>query len=240
LNIANIRLISQQIALTKYKTAQEIVNFMGAMQAQDFAMVKWAIGLRLKNSTNKIIETAINKGEIIRTHLLRPTWHFVSAEDIHWLIELTAPKIKSSIKSRLKEFEINEKMLAQSNAIFHKALIEESFLSREDLLKKLTDAKIPIDNFRSSHFLFCAELDGLICSGPIKNNKQTYSLLEKRVPKYQSFSREESLAKLATKYFFSHFPATVQDFIWWSGLGATDAKNALESIKHSLFFIKIF
>src|SRR5829696_3376334 len=97
IDIANIRLISQQIVGTKFKTAKELVGWMGAMQAQDYYMAKWAIGVRLPGSTDTQIQTAIDKGQIIRTHLLRPTWHFVSADDIYWMLHLTAPQIKSSL-----------------------------------------------------------------------------------------------------------------------------------------------
>ena len=101
--IAEIRLNSQQIATTKFETPKEIVHWMGAMQAQDYAMSKWALGVRLPNATDQIIENAIDSAEIIRTHLLRPTWHLVSSEDIYWMLELTAPRLKNSSKSRLKE-----------------------------------------------------------------------------------------------------------------------------------------
>jgi len=121
-DIAQFRLGSQQIAETKFKTAKDIVDWMGAMQAQDYAMVKWAIGVRLPNATDRAIETAIDNGEIIRTHLLRPTWHFVSADDIYWMLELTAPQIKASLKSRHKELELSEAIFVKSNALMEKAL----------------------------------------------------------------------------------------------------------------------
>lgn len=97
--ISNIRLASQGISTSTFKTAKQVVSWMGAMQAQDFAMSKWAVGIRLQNATITDFEDAFNRGEIIRTHLMRPTWHLVSADDIHWLLELTAPKIKSGMKS---------------------------------------------------------------------------------------------------------------------------------------------
>ncbi len=230
-DIAGIRLISQQIAETNFSNLKDIVGWMGAMQAQDFAMIKWAIGVRLPNSTEKIVETAINNGEVIRTHLLRPTWHIVSSDDIYWILDLTAYKIKASLKSRHNGLELTEKVLSKSNSIIEKALSERDYLSREELVTKLKNAKISISENRASHLLFHAELDGIACSGPIKNGKQTYALLEKRVPRTKYFSKEEALANLAKKYFSSRCPATVQDFIWWSGLSVSDAKRAFEMIK---------
>ncbi len=156
-DIAKIRLISQQIAETKFKTVKDIVDWMGAMQAQDYAVAKWAIGVRLPNSTDQVIETAINNGEIIRTHLLRPTWHFVSADAIYWMLELTAPQIKASLKSRHKELELSETIFAKSNTIIEKALRGGKHLTREELMAELGKGKIATDDNRASHLLLRAE-----------------------------------------------------------------------------------
>ena len=228
-DIANLRLISQQIAETKFKTAKDLVGWMGAMQAQDYAMVKWAIGVRLSNLTDQAIETAINNGEIIRTHILRPTWHFVSADDIYWMLELTAPQIKASLKSRHQELGLSETVVRKSNRIIEKALRDAKHLIREELIVELGKAKIATDNNRASHLFLRAELDGIICSGATRGGKQTYALLEERVPRTKPLTKEEALANLAKKYFASHCPATLQDFVWWSGLSVSDAKHALET-----------
>ena len=106
--IARIRLIGHQIIGPKFNIAQEVVAWMGAMQAQDYAMSTWAIGVRLPDSTLRAIEAAIDRGELLRTHLLRPTWHWVSSEDIYWMLELTAPQIKAKLKSRHNELGLDE------------------------------------------------------------------------------------------------------------------------------------
>ncbi len=123
--IANIRLTSQQISSTKLKSVKEIVGWMGAIQAQDYAMAKWAIGIRFPDSTDKLVETAINNGEIIRTHLLRPTWHFVSADDIYWMIDLTAPQIKASLRSRHKELELSENIFMKPEPLTKEEALEK-------------------------------------------------------------------------------------------------------------------
>ena len=107
-------------------------------------------------------------------------------------------------------------------------------LFREELLTKLEQAHIANDNNRTSHLLMWAELEGIICSGKIKNNKITYALLSEIVPKTKIITRDEALEKLTLKSFTSHCPATLQDFAWWSGLSVTESKNALEMIKSSL------
>lgn len=229
--IANLRLISQQILKPKSDDAQDIVAWMGAMQAQDFNMAKWAIGLRLNKATEKDIDAAINSGEIIRTHVLRPTWHFISSDDIYWMVELTASRIKSSMKGRNKQLELTDKIFKKSFSIIEKALKDENHLTRKELVKDLNKAKIATNENRSSHILFHAELEGIICSGRMKGRQTTYALLQERVPKPQPLKKEEALYKLAKKYFESHCPATLADFIWWSGLSVTDAKLALSLIK---------
>ncbi|KAA5548663.1 winged helix DNA-binding domain-containing protein [Adhaeribacter rhizoryzae] len=229
--IGNIRLYNQQISGTPFTSAQEIVSWLGAIQAQDFAMGNWAIGVRLPNSTEAQIEAALNEGKILRTHILRPTWHFVSAEDIYPLLALSAPQIKSVMKPWLKKLELTDALIAKSNAVLEKALAQAECLTREALAAELRQSGIITDNNRASLLLMHAEQDAIICSGPVQKNKQTYALLAKRVPQKQSLTRAETLAKLANTYFLSHGPATVQDFAWWSGLPITDARKALEAVK---------
>jgi hypothetical protein len=234
IDIASLRLANQQIAGTKCGSAQEVVGWMGAMQAQDFAMAKWAVGIRFPNSKDSDIEAAINSGKIFRTHVLRPTWHFVSAEDIHWILDLTAPEIKAAMKSRRAELGLSETVFTQSNRIIEKALRDQKQLTREAVIAEFERADFAVDNNRGYHLLVQAELDGILCSGPIEKGKKTYALLEERCPKIRRLSKEEALARLADKYFTSHGPASLQDFIWWSGLPAGDARRALEMVRPGL------
>lgn len=229
--IALLRLFNQQIAATQFNTASDLAGWMGALQAQDYAMVKWALGLRLPDSNLATVETAIQRGEILRTHLLRPTWHLVAASDIHWLLALTAPHIRALLRAAQRDKELSDSLVAQSNSILENAFSERPFLSREELVAQLTKNGIATDENRASHLLMHAELAGILCSGATIENKHTYALLEKLVPKPPSLVREEGLATLARRYFSSHAPATLQDFAWWSGLPARDARQALEMVK---------
>jgi hypothetical protein len=238
-DISIYRLLSQQVAVSSFKTARDLVGWMGAMQAQDYNMAKWAVGVRVPGSTDKIIEAAIDKGEILRTHLLRPTWHLVSADDIYWMLELTAPHIKASTKSRWKQLELSEAVINKSNKVIEKALTGGKHLSREELISKLEKAKIATNDQRAAHIMLAAELDRVVCSGATKQKKQTYALLAERVTYRKKFSKDEALAELAKKYFTSHGPATLQDFTWWSGLSVTNAKNALEMIRSGFISEKV-
>jgi len=232
--ISSIRLVNQRIAKTEFITPMQVVGWMGAMQAQDFSMAKWAVGIRMQDATDKEIENSFNKGEILRTHLMRPTWHFVAADDIYWMLDLTAPQIRSSMKSRHKQLELSEAAVSKSNRIIEKALSNKISITRSELAKAYENAGIRTGDNRLSHLLLCAELDGLICSGPVTGGKESFSLLQARVPDKKFLTRDESLAELAKRYFSSHGPATFRDFIWWSGLPVKDAGKALESVNSSL------
>lgn len=229
--IALLRLASQQIFVSKQKTEKEVVRWMGAMQAQDFPASKWAVGARLPGSTEKKVEAAIDSGEIIRTHIMRPTWHLVSAEDVYWMLELSAPQIKTAAGSRDRELELTEKAFSHCTTLLEKWLRDNNFLPREELTKLLADAGFSNDNNRVSHILMRAEIDGIIGSGPTKNGKQTYALLAERVPVKKLMKREEAAVELARRYFTSHGPATMPDFAWWSGLPVKECRQAIEAIK---------
>ena len=232
--IATTRLFSQQIAAPKFTTVKKIVGWMGALQAQDYEMVKWAVGVRLPNATEREVDDAINRGEIIRTHLLRPTWHLVSADDVYWLLALTSPHIKAKLKSRQKSLGLTGDIISKSFVVLENALREGVKLPFDELEAMLAGAGIATGDNRAYHLLVLAELDGIVCSGATQAGKPTYALLEERVPKTQPLVKEEALARLAERYFFSHGPATLRDFIWWAGLPVGDAKRAIEITKSDL------
>lgn len=237
--ISSIRLQNQQIAATEFRKVQDLVYWMGAMQAQDFGMVKWAIGARLTSMTDATVTEAFERREIIRTHLLRPTWHLVSSADIYWILELTAPHIKSLLRSRHRDLELSESTINKSKSVVEKLLVGGKHLTREEILHQFRNAGISTEGQRAYHLMLICELDGIVCSGMPNGKNQTYTLLEEWVPKTSSFNREAALAELAKRYFTSHGPATIRDFIWWSGLPVKDAKNALELIKSGFVSEKI-
>jgi len=238
-DIASIRLQSQQLNGNSFEKPEELVQWMGAMQAQDYSMSKWAVGIRIPGTTDEAIDKAISEGKIIRTHVLRPTWHLTSPKDIHWMLQLTAPHIKPLTKSRDKELELTEKIYTKSNGIIEKALTGNKHLTRDELMVELSAHKIKADSARAAHLMLRAELEGIICSGKLVGKTHTYALLENRIMPSKKLSREEALAKLAWIYFTSHAPATVKDFAWWSGLSLTDSRAGLENIKSKLTGEKI-
>jgi hypothetical protein len=233
-NISQLRLQNQHIGGTQFNSAKDLVHWMGAIQAQDYGMAKYAIGIRLKNAVVQTIEDAINKGEIIRTHVLRPTWHFVTAEDIRWMLELTAKNLNTAMSSNNKRLELDEKIFKKSNGIIENILCDGKHLTRKEIMAALEKKGIKTNDLRASHIMFRAETDLVVCNGIKKDKQFTYALLDERVPSTRKIAKEQALAQLAQRYFLSHGPATIPDFSWWSGLSITDAKNAAESIKSNL------
>lgn len=228
--VANCRLINQQIAESKFTDSQEVVTWMGAIQAQEYAMAKWAIGLRLPLLKDADIEKAFNDGDILRTHLLRPTWHFVSPADIRWMLQLTAPRVHAVNAFMYRKLELDHTFFKRSTNILIKALQGGKQLMRALLKSALEKENIFADGPRLGYILMYAELEGIICSGAKQGNQFTYALLEERVPEYKIMNRKEALAELTLRYFTSRGPATVQDFVYWSGLTTKDAKEGLEMV----------
>ena len=228
-NISSLRVTNQRISESNLKTAKEVAGCLIALQAQDYSMSKWALGIRLPNSTEKCINNEIDSGDIIRTHLLRPTWHFVSSNDVYWLLELSAPQIKASLKYRDKQLGLSETVFRKCNSVIKKILKNSNHLTRDELIVELIKSRLILNNNQASHIFIRAEVEGIICSGKQKEGKPTYAILEEWIPeRNRKVNRDEALKELGQRYFISRGPATIQDFKWWSGLSSSDATLALE------------
>jgi hypothetical protein len=237
--IAGLRMHNQYVSNPEFTRPQDVVKKMVAMQAQDYAGAKWAIGLRMQNANDDLIENAITNGEILRTHLLRPTWHFVSPHDIGWILSLTAPRVNAVNAGMYKKFELDKNIFNKSNHIFTEALKDNMQLNRPELTAELNKNNIPTDDLRFTLLLMHAELDGIICSGGRVGKQFTYALLADRAPNALVLTNEEALHRLATGFFNTRGPATVHDFANWSGLTVADAELGLQYIKETLIGEKI-
>lgn len=229
-DIARQRLANQGLVGPVLKTAREVVAMLGAVQAQDYAGAKWGIAQRTRGLSDSQIDKEIDDGTIIRTHVLRPTWHFVAATDIGWMLELTAPRVHAANAHWYRWLEVDDGVARRSRAVMTKALMDGEHLTRSELGQALTRAKIQVENpTRLACVVMRAELDGLICSGMRRGKQFTYTLLEERVSKPAKLERDAALAELARRYFTTRGPATIDDFAWWSGLTKTDAKRGVEA-----------
>ncbi len=233
--IIGLRLQNQQIADSRFRSPAALVGHMGAMQAQHYEMVKYAIGLRIPAATKGQVERALDSGKIIRTHALRPTWHLIRATDLTGVLQLTAPRILASLKTRHRQLGLSAEVLQKAFHTFQNVLKGHPGRSREELLSALqkTGVKTQGDN-RGAHILMAAELNQIICSGKQKGKQSTYALYPAAAATSGDLSHERLTAWLAEKYFTSHGPATAADFSWWSGLTLTAARQGLAAIAAKL------
>ena len=231
LDILQQRLHNQLLSQTKFTQPSQVVAWLGAVQSQDYAGAKWALAQRTNGLTDAVIEQAFAQGEILRTHVLRPTWHFVTPVDIRWMLALTAPRVRAAMAYMNRQLGLDAAIFEKSNAALTKALRGNEQLTRSELGQILQKAGIPVDGLHLGHLMGRAELDGIICSGVRRGKQHTYALLEERAPQAKSLEPDEALAELTKRYFTSHGPATLPDFVWWSGLTTTDARKGIEFVK---------
>lgn len=224
--IAALRIAAQKIGSTEKSSVATVVAHLCALQAQDFPMSKWAIGIRSVGLTQADVDQAIERGDIIRTHALRPTWHLLANADVDWILKLTAPQIMVTMRSRHKQLGLDEKLITQCKKVIEKDFRVADSRTRAELIAALKTAKINLAAECYSHILLRCELDRLICSGPVQGSDTAYALYARRIRKTENLPRDEALARLAGRYFTSHGPATLEDFIWWSGLKIGDARIA--------------
>ena len=232
LDIPSYRLHNQFLSRPGFTDPSQVVKCLGAVQSQDYAGGKWALGLRMKSATNAALDKAFNEGKILRTHILRPTWHFVAPEDIRWMLALSGPRVHAVNGFMYRQQELDRTIIKKSYAVLEKVLQGNTHLTRTELGSAFAQAGIKnAQGIRLGYFMMAAELDGIICSGARRGKQFTYALLEERVPMIKGLTREEALVELTRRYFATRAPATLQDFTWWSGLTMADAKEGIDALK---------
>jgi len=237
--LALARLRNQRLLGPALPSPADVVRWLGAVQSQDYAGASWGVSLRCGGLTAAAFTQAFNAGHILRTHAMRPTWHFVAPEDIRWLQALTAPRVHAVNGFVYRSTEMDETTCRRADRLITRALRDGQARTRSELAAALEKGGVPATGLRLAYLVMRAELNALICSGPIRGKQHTYMLLEERVPPAPALTRDEALALLARRYFVSHGPASVQDFSWWSGLTMADARAGLEAVKSSFEFREI-
>lgn len=229
------RLAAQHVGAARVRTIEALVAWLLAIQAQEPLAARWAVGARVPGVTEHDVVAALDEGRLLRTHLMRGTWQYVVPEDLRWLLALFGPKVRAGAARRHEQLGLDEKTLSRSEALLEKALTKQRALTREAARDVLEAGGVSTKEQRLSHLLIDAELSGLLCSGPHEDGKATWALVERRVGAPKKLpAREELLASLATRFFESRGPASLEDFRWWSGLTAGDTKTGLELAKPAL------
>jgi hypothetical protein len=227
-DIATTRLWNQRLTGAPFEDAVDTVRWLGAAQAQDYGAAKWALAQRTAGVTDADLDRAFAAGAVLRTHVLRPTWHFVTPEDIRWLLMLTAPRVNAANAYYNRRLELDDAVFERANAAFTAALRGGVQLTRSELASVLRDAGITASGQRLAYVVMRAELDAVVTSGARRGRQFTYALLDERAPGATSLGRDEALAELTKRYFTSHGPALLRDYTGWSGLTAADARAGIE------------
>jgi hypothetical protein len=227
--IARLRLRRQHLTGTALPTPEAVVGWLGAVQAQELAVARWSVARRCRGSvTSAELDRAVDEGRILRTHLFRGTWHFVLPADLRWLMALAGPRMGARMASYYRRNGLTEAVFARSQAQLRQALAGGRQLTRKEIAAVWARGRVATDGLRLRFLLLQAELDLVVCSGARRGQQQTHALVDDLVPPAPPLPEDEALAELARRYFFSHGPATLKDFIWWSGLTAAQARRGLE------------
>jgi hypothetical protein len=227
--IAAERLHNQFIARRLRADPARLVARLGAVQAQEYPFAKWGLALRLAGEqTDAGIDAACDAGRILRTHVLRPTWHFVARDDIRWMLELTGPRVQRTVTRYTRRVGIDAATLRRAATMFERALAGGASLTRADLGARLARRGIALSAPHLAFVTMYAELEGIVCSGPRRGRQFTYALVSDRAPAAARLPRDEALSTLTRRYYTSHGPATIRDFVWWSGLTVADTRRGLD------------
>jgi hypothetical protein len=228
------RLYTQHLAGVPLAGAEDVVRRLGAVQSQDYLAAKWSVGQRVEGGTDALIDHALNAGRVLRTHVLRPTWHFVTPDDIRWMLELTAPRVHALMAYQNRKLELDAPLLARCQTVIARALEGGNQLTRGEVGSALERAGIVAETQRLAHVMMHAELEALVCSGAMKGKQHTYALLAERAPTARALPREEALGELARRFFVGHGPTTLTHMAWWSGLTKTDVRRGHAMIQCEL------
>jgi hypothetical protein len=235
LDIARWRLRSQHVVSPFAMSARAAIGSLLAVQAENSSQASWAVASRTQHPDQSELATLLDAGTVVRTHVLRPTWHFVLAEDIGWLLDLTGPRVRRVTGQQLRSAHgLNVRLIDQAVTAVMEALASRRQLTRAHLADELRERGIPGSRQMLVILLAHAELDGLICSGGIVAGEHTYALMAERVPTPRRLGRSEALAELALRYFTGHGPATERDLAYWATLSVTDVRAGLQQVRDRL------
>ena len=240
MNPVAIRLLNQQLAAPQFSDPAQVVSHMGAIQAQEYRMMRWAVAMRTRKPSARAFKAAFDDGRIIRLHLMRGTWQLVSADDYWWMLDLCAPKAIAVIRGWMSSNRISipEKEQMDIRDILAQTAADKGSVTKEDFVQALDERDIRMDAHRLSYHIRMAELTGTLCSGDLLPMKATYALTADKVGPRNAIDRDEALMRFARNYFRSRQPATLEDFVWWSGLNIGDCRRAIALLGNSIRAVK--
>ena len=236
MNPIAIRLLNQQLVAPLFSDPSEVVSYMCAMQAQEYRMMRWAVAMRTRRPSEKAFKRAFDSGQIIRLHLMRGTWQLVAAEDYWMMIGLCAPKAIAVTKGWMSSNKITipDEELMRVRDILAQTAADLRSATKEDLMHALAKKDIRMDDHRLSYHIRMAEMSGTLCSGELLPMKASYALTANKVKPVAQMDKDEALLRFTRKYFQSRQPATLEDFVWWSGLNISDCRRGIELLGNTI------
>ena len=229
MNPIAIRLLNQQLVAPQFSNPAEVVGHMGAIQAQEYRMMRWAVAMRTCKPSHQAFKKAFDDGRIIRLHLMRGTWQLVAADDYWPMVDLFAPKAIAVTKGWMSsnKVSISDEELMRVREILSDTASALHSATKEDFERALAERQIAMDDHRLSYHIRMAEMSGVLCSGNLHPMKATYALSADKVKAAGRMDRDEALMRYTWKYFQSRQPATLEDFVWWSGLNIGDCRRGV-------------
>ena len=226
------RLTTQRLIGGGLPTAADVVRLLGCVQSQEYAHALWSLGMRTSGLTAAGVQAEFDRGDFLRTHILRPTWHFVAPADIRWVLELTAPRVQKLNQTIYRQHGLDQATLDRGVAVIADELEGGQHRTRAELAQALAGRGLVSQGIGLAYVVMNAELEGVICSGPVRGAQQTYALLDERVPRSADVGGD--IAELARRFFLGHGPASIQDLARWSSLTIGQCRDAVEAGKDRL------
>ena len=226
------RLATQMLQGVGLPGAADVVRLLGCVQSQEYAHALWSLGMRTSGLRATEVQAEFDRGDFLRTHILRPTWHFVAAEDIRWILEVTAPRVQQLNQTIYRQEGLDRATLDRGLALIVDELTGGQDRTRAELGQTLADQGLVSERLRLAYIVMNAELQGVICSGPMRGSQQTYALLDERVP--HSADAAGDAAELARRFFAGHGPASISDLARWSSLTISQCRDAVVAVKDQL------
>lgn len=236
MNPVAVRLLNQQLVAPQFSDPAEVVGHMGAMQAQEYRMMRWAVEMRTHRPSAKAFKEAFDSGNIIRLHLMRGTWQLVAAQDYWMMVDLCSPKAIAVTKGWMSSNKITipDEELMRVREILAQTAADCGSATKEDFVHALAARGMQMDDHRLSYHIRMSEITGVLCSGNLLPMKATYALTADKLKYRSRMDKDEALTRLARKYFQSHQPATLEDFVWWSGLNISDCRRGIALLGDSI------
>jgi hypothetical protein len=228
------RLATQRLQGGGLPSATDVVRLLTCVQSQEYAHALWSLGMRTPGLKITNAQAEFDRGDFLRTHISRPTWHFVAAEDIRWLLEVTAPRVQKLNQTIYRQERLDPATLDRGLAVIVEELEGGRYRTRAELGRALADRRLVGERLGLAYIVMNGELEGVICSGPMRGAQQTYALLDERVPRSAASARTGDVAELARRFFLGHGPASIQDLARWSSLTISQCRDAVEAIRDRL------